>query len=337
MIFERLDSFMNRLQILMDFFVTTVQFQKLERIEIGGLRGKALSHGVAKVLAEFKDLYAVFTIRTYDCLDPEESGFIEDYKEFNEGIISLDRKLAATLSRALEDCTMSSAIFKLLHVFGDVAKRKQISVELNKHIFKLMELIDQEFETFDQLMRVQKKMINDFGAPMVDRNMPKVTGQLNLNIEIRTQIVLTVTSLKDLDHQVREGKAAADLIDKAGVMRQELEKIEKETYSSWSRAVESNTAKALDHPLIKRDKKMQTIEVNFGKQIVEILAEVKVLKKDFPDKLIPKPAEDVFKKFDSFRRALKHCEICHERINQQMAGRTLPLRNKQRLFMINKH
>ena len=166
-------------------------------------------------------------------------------------------------------------------------------------------MIDQEFETFDQLMRVQKKMINDFGAPMVDRNMPKVTGQLNLNIEIRTQIVQTVTSLKDLDHQVKEGKEAADLIDKAGVMRQELEKIEKETYSSWSRAVDSNTAKALDHPLIKRDKKMQTIEVNFGKQIVEILAEVKVLKKDFPDKLIPKPAEDVFKKFDSFRRAFK--------------------------------
>ena len=101
MIFERLDSFMERLQILMDFFVTTVQFQKLERIEIGGLRGKALSHSVAKVLAEFKDLYTVFTIRTYDCLDPEEIGFIEDYKEFNEGIISLDRKLAATLSRAL--------------------------------------------------------------------------------------------------------------------------------------------------------------------------------------------------------------------------------------------
>ena len=296
---------MNRLQILMDFFVTTVQFQKLERIEIGGLRGKALSHGVAKVLSEFKDLYAVFTIRTYDCLDPEEKGFIEDYKEFNEGIVSLDRKLAATLSRALEDCTMSNAIFKLLHVFGDVAKRKLISIELNKHIPRLIDLIAQEFQTFDQLMRVQEKMINDFGAPMVDRNMPKVTGQLNLNIEIRTQIVLTVASLKDLDHHVKEGKEAAELIEKAEVMRKKIEKIEKETYSSWSKAVDSNTAKALEHPLIKRDKKMQTLEVNFGKQIVEILAEVQVLKKDFPDKVIPKPAEDVFKKFDSFRKAFK--------------------------------
>ena len=117
---------------------------------------------------------------------------------------------------------MSNAIFKLLNVFGDVAKRKKIFVELNKHISKLMDLMKQEFQTFDQLMRVQEKMLNDFGAPMVDRNMPKVTGQLNLNIEIRTQIVLTVASLKDLDHQVKEGKAAADLVDKAEIMRTTL-------------------------------------------------------------------------------------------------------------------
>ena len=111
LVFQRLDSFMERLQILCDFFCTTVQFQKLEKIEIGGLRGKVLSHSVTTVLQEFKELYSVFTIRTYDCLDPEEREFVKDYEEFNEGIISLDRKLGATLSRALEDCIMRYIIF----------------------------------------------------------------------------------------------------------------------------------------------------------------------------------------------------------------------------------
>ena len=55
-----------------------IQFQKLERIEIGGLRGKTLSHSVNKVLHEFKELYAIFTIRTYGCLDPEDEGFKEE-------------------------------------------------------------------------------------------------------------------------------------------------------------------------------------------------------------------------------------------------------------------
>ena len=54
--------------------------------------------------------------------------------------------------------------------------------------------------------------------------------------------------------------------------------------------------------MIKRNKKAQTLEVNFGKQIMEILAEVQVLKKDFPEKQIPKPAEDVFEKYDAFRK-----------------------------------
>ena len=54
--------------------------------------------------------------------------------------------------------------------------------------------------------------------------------------------------------------------------------------------------------MIKRNKKAQTLEVNFGKQIMEILAEVQVLKKDFPEKPIPKPAEDVFEKYDAFRQ-----------------------------------
>ena len=35
---------------------------------------------------------------------------------------------------------------------------------------------------------------------------------------------------------------------------------------------------------------------------MEILAEVQVLKKDFPEKPIPKPAEDVFEKYDAFRK-----------------------------------
>ena len=90
----------------MEFFTTTVQLFKLERIEIGGLRGKELSSSVTKALSEFKQLYSVFTIRTYDCLDPNEDAFLKDYEDFNNGIITLDRKLGSTLSRALEDCIM---------------------------------------------------------------------------------------------------------------------------------------------------------------------------------------------------------------------------------------
>ena len=234
---------MERLQILMDFFITTVQFQKLERIEIGGLRGKALSHSVSQVLKEFKELYLVFTVRTYDCLDPEETAFIVDYEHFNNGIISLDRKLGATLTRALEDCTMSDSIFKLLHVFGAVTERKLVAVELNKNIPKLVDSLKKELEMIEDIMKMQKRMIRDFGAPVVDRNMPKVTGQLNLVLEIKTRIQYSVKNLKELNHPVKEGKDAAEIIDKATGMVTSLEQIEQDTYSTWATATEKTTAK----------------------------------------------------------------------------------------------
>ena len=49
MVFKRFDSFLERLHVLMEFFNTAVQFLKLEKVEIGGIRGKALTNSISKV------------------------------------------------------------------------------------------------------------------------------------------------------------------------------------------------------------------------------------------------------------------------------------------------
>ena len=54
MIFARFDSFVDRLNIIKEFFRTAQQFLKLEKVEIGGLRGKALSNRIICVHEEFK-------------------------------------------------------------------------------------------------------------------------------------------------------------------------------------------------------------------------------------------------------------------------------------------
>ena len=54
LVFKRYDSFVSRLNILMEFFNTAVQFLKLERVEIGGIRGKALTSNIGRVYEEFK-------------------------------------------------------------------------------------------------------------------------------------------------------------------------------------------------------------------------------------------------------------------------------------------
>ena len=71
---------------------TAQQFLKLEKVEIGGIRGKALSSSINHVHEEFKELYGVFSNRTYDSLDPTDQSFIKDYEHFKSRTFELDRE-----------------------------------------------------------------------------------------------------------------------------------------------------------------------------------------------------------------------------------------------------
>ena len=47
-----------------------MEFAKLEKVELGGIKGKMLSHQVVEIFTEFNEIFAVFGNRTYDGLDP---------------------------------------------------------------------------------------------------------------------------------------------------------------------------------------------------------------------------------------------------------------------------
>lgn len=46
-----------------------MEFCKLEKVEIGGIKGKMLSHQVVQIFQEFMEYFGVFGNRTYDGLD----------------------------------------------------------------------------------------------------------------------------------------------------------------------------------------------------------------------------------------------------------------------------
>lgn len=54
---------------LQDILLTAVDLLKLEKLDIGGIRGRALSQQVQLLHQEFADTYKVFTERPCDCLD----------------------------------------------------------------------------------------------------------------------------------------------------------------------------------------------------------------------------------------------------------------------------
>lgn len=46
-----------------------MEFSKLEKVELGGIKGKMLSHQVVEIFSEFNEIFSVFGNRTYDGLD----------------------------------------------------------------------------------------------------------------------------------------------------------------------------------------------------------------------------------------------------------------------------
>lgn len=59
---------------------TATEFMKLEKIELGGIKGKRLSALVVQIFEEFNELYKVFTEKSYDSLDPQDNvSSVESY------------------------------------------------------------------------------------------------------------------------------------------------------------------------------------------------------------------------------------------------------------------
>ena len=78
-LFSRLDAFLERCRDLLDLFRTVVQFRKLERIEIGGNKGRSLSASVVQIYSDFNGLLEAILNLPYDVLDVEVKQFDYDF------------------------------------------------------------------------------------------------------------------------------------------------------------------------------------------------------------------------------------------------------------------
>lgn len=112
-VFYRLDAFLKRLADIEWLFHTVIEFSKLEKIEIGGILGRSLSSRIVGVFKEFQQLFASFSARASDVLEPDDESFAVDCAKFGESITDLDSKLAAILCQAFDDCSNLESAFKV--------------------------------------------------------------------------------------------------------------------------------------------------------------------------------------------------------------------------------
>ena len=168
-LFARLDAFLERCHDILDLTKTVLQFNKLERVEVGGTRGKTLTASVQQIFADFQAAAEKFHSLEYDILDVE----VKIRRRLSR--VSPDGEGARASARVdhhqgFEDCSTVAMAFKLFDSFEGLLEREIITADLEK---KEVELV----RDFGADVAQVSKILNRKDAPAIAKNAPRTRAR----------------------------------------------------------------------------------------------------------------------------------------------------------------
>ncbi|CAC5361897.1 DNAH [Mytilus coruscus] len=279
LVFPRFDKFTARLEMIIEMFGTISEFMKLERIEIGGIKGKVLSQQVLQLFEEFQTVFREFTKNTYDCLDPMNMEFVRDYKVFKEKVKDFDRRLATISCHAFDDCGTIESVFKFLAIMGSLLDRELVKLDIDNRYPLVVEMMHDELDTVKK-MYDQQMALKQEGKLLLHKNMPMMSGMLRWSAEMSARISGPMTDFKQFEHPCMSGNRAKLVFTKYEEMCGLLKQLNNETYNDWIGGVDEICAFNLKQPLITRDSETNLVKVNFDPKLTAVLREVKYLEDD---------------------------------------------------------
>ncbi|XP_048222854.1 dynein axonemal heavy chain 17 [Perognathus longimembris pacificus] len=306
--FARMNSFFHRVQTIEELYKTAIEFLKLEKIELGGVRGNILGNLVTQIYDEVFELVKVFAECKYDPLDPGDSSFDDDYADFETKIQDLDRRLATIFCKAFDDCNSIESSAKLLYMCGGLLERPLILTEVVPRYSTMLEMFDRELDNAKLLYDAQMAASVDNKIPPIHRNMPPVAGQLKWSLELQERLEVSMKHLKHIEHPVMSSVEAKLTYKKYEEMMELLRSYREKIYRRWVHGVDEDCRFNLGQPLIQRLPTTGLIQVNFSKALVAVLREVKYLNFQ-QQKEIPVSAESLFADNETFRKFVGNLEL----------------------------
>ncbi|GCB69230.1 hypothetical protein scyTo_0001016 [Scyliorhinus torazame] len=327
LIFARMNCYLSRLEQIEDFLVTAQDIFKLEKIEFGGIRGKALSLQVMRIYEEFQELYKVFTDHTYDCLDPVNQEFEKDFSLWKQKVEDIDRRLATIFCQAFEDTPALEHAFKLLDMFGSLLERPLIAADASDKYPRLVVMYSKELDDVKYIYNGHMEKAMGFGCPPVNKNMPVVGGGLRWSMELRERIRLPFNNFRNITHPCMDSSEGKQMIQKYEEMMELLDQYEAKLYLEWTETVSEKSQYNLTQPLLKRDPETKLISVNFDPQLVSVLREVKYLETRHTEK-IPDTAAEIYALKESYRKYVATLELTanwYNKVLKSVLGVEFPL------------
>ncbi|XP_038013499.1 dynein heavy chain 9, axonemal-like [Motacilla alba alba] len=292
LVFARLDSFLQRLEMVKGLLTTALELAQLEKIEFGGMKGKALGQQVLGMHEEFQEGFQVFSERAYDCLDLANAEFEQDALDFQQKVQDIDRRLGTVFSQAFSDAPDLEHAFKLLAMFRNLLQRPGMAAAAADKVPVLLSMfssaLDQARLTYTRHTQAGQQL----GFPPLHKNVPPVAGALGWARELRARIQGPLEHLRHVP----------------GLYQEKL-------YLDWCQTVSEESQYNLTQPLLRRDAQTKLIAVNFDPQLVSVLREVSYLRGSGAG-AIPPAAAELYSCKESFWQLVASLELMGNSYNK---------------------
>ncbi|KAL1403957.1 hypothetical protein pipiens_005505 [Culex pipiens pipiens] len=281
-IFSRLDLFLGRLGQVKDIFHTATEFRKLEKVEIGGLRGRAISRKIQEVFDDFNKLYLRWGSIQYDPLDPDpsEKSFERDRARYQEKTDILERKLAAQFVLAFDECFNVEQLMKLVQILGTLLNRPLILTDIQRKIANIVHLYNNDLNIvkrlFDEGVAAYEKHGLE-GIP-IDTGFPPVAGAILWIHKLRDRIAKPMADLNMVEYPLFQGEDDDFVMKNFQEMMRHLDTFESKLFKEWSSGVPKKISTHMNKALLVR-KDDQLLEMNFNHVLVMLLLEISYMKR----------------------------------------------------------
>ncbi|NXM68229.1 DYH17 protein, partial [Serilophus lunatus] len=319
--FMRMDAFLHRLKTIEELFHAAIEFQKLEKTVLGGVRGNYLGSWVLQISEEVFEVTKSFADVKYDPLDPEEEQWNRDFAEFQKKVQDASRQLATIFCQGFDDCNRLSAAVKLVHMFASVLEQPLIRAEVSPCFLALLGMFEAELQSVKVLYDTRTVPPPPSGGALsVHKNLPPVAAQLKWALELQQRLEGPRKDLLAIDHPAMVGAEAEVASAKYEQMMGLLQDYGKRAYREWASGAGQDCHFSLEQPLLRRDPDSALLTVNFSKELGAVLREVKYLKiQEQQD--IPSNAESLFAQNETFQKLGDNLELIVKWYNE---ARSLP-------------
>ncbi|PFH34573.1 dynein heavy chain family protein [Besnoitia besnoiti] len=314
-LFLRLDTYRERNKALQDFTKTVMQFNKLEKIEICGTKGSALTTYVLTLFEEFKRLVEDFQQVDYDVMDVDCAQLDDHFYRFRCSVKELEQRLASVLTAGFDDSNTILGRIKLFESFGSLLERPIIKDELEKKHALLLQQYKQDVKEVQKLFRDGSTAIHQQAedAPCF-ANQPPVAGALFWARALRERAEEPMQRLLVFSKSVQEKPDEFKEVEKQyHCVASAIQDYEEEMRTAWGATSVAPTREKLADLLLRRTEN-GLLKVNFDPALTRLMREVKYL--ELQDLAVPEGAREVYAKFNTYRRQTDSMEMIVSMYNQ---------------------